>query len=89
MNVLLFGGAFNPITKGHLAVAQKVLAMTGNTFAQLWFLPCYESKWGKQMASYEDRLTMIKLAVNDIHNIAIGWCDFEGKFKASGGSYKI
>lgn len=60
--VAILGGAFDPVTKGHIETAQLVLDATG-VFDEVWLMPCYNHLFGKQMQSPEDRLAMIELAV--------------------------
>jgi nicotinate-nucleotide adenylyltransferase len=58
--VALYGGAFNPIHEGHIAVAQFLLNR-GYT-DEVWILPDAISPFGKSMTSEEDRLAMCRLA---------------------------
>lgn len=73
--VALFGGAFDPITVGHVQVAKYVLD-TAIEFDEVWFLPCFEHLYGKRMTSPDHRLNMVKLA-----------CEGDGRLKAS--AYEI
>src|SRR5262245_22404448 len=59
--VAIFGGAFNPITVGHVAVARFVLN-SSRVFDEVWLMPCHEHMGGKSMASPEDRLEMCRRA---------------------------
>lgn len=60
--VAILGGAFDPVTKGHIETAQLVLDATGK-FDEVWLMPCYQHLFGKEMTSPEHRLEMIKKAV--------------------------
>ena len=60
--VAILGGAFDPVTKGHIETAQLVLDATGK-FDEVWLMPCYQHLFGKEMTSPEQRLEMVELAV--------------------------
>lgn len=55
MNVAYFGGAFDPIHKGHIELAVQVAKL----FDQVWLVPCYGHVHGKNMMSAEDRWSMM------------------------------
>lgn len=59
----IFGGSFDPVHTGHLALAREAVARLG--LDRLWFVPAKISplKPGWIVASDEDRLTMLRLAV--------------------------
>jgi nicotinate-nucleotide adenylyltransferase len=59
--VALFGGSFNPPHVAHQLVALYVLET--QPVDELWFLPVYEHVFGKQLASFEDRVTMCELSI--------------------------
>ena len=59
--VAIFGGAFNPITVGHIGVARFVLNAS-KVFDEVWLMPCYEHMHGKALATPEQRLEMCRLA---------------------------
>lgn len=58
----LFGGTFDPVHEGHLAVARE--AVEKGNLAQVIFLPCRQSphKTEAAGASEQDRLAMLELA---------------------------
>lgn len=60
--VAILGGAFDPVTKGHIETAQLVLDVTGK-FDEVWLMPCYQHLFGKEMTSPEQRLKMVEMAV--------------------------
>lgn len=60
--VAILGGAFDPVTKGHIETAQLVLDATGK-FDEVWLMPCYQHLFGKEMTSPEQRLKMVEMAV--------------------------
>ncbi len=84
--VALYGGAFNPIHKGHVQVAHWVLNET-NLFDEVWLLPCYKHIYAKEMVSTQDRLEMCRLAVQDEKGITV--CDYEIKNKMQGSTYEL
>ena len=62
-NIILFGGAFDPIHVGHLLMAD---AASKKFNAEVIFIPAKISVWKKESgASPLDKLEMIKLAIKD------------------------
>ena len=59
--VALFGGSFNPPHVAHQLVALYVLET--QPIDEVWFVPTYTHPLGKQLASYEARVAMTKLAI--------------------------
>lgn len=59
--VAILGGAFDPITIGHIKLAQFVLD-TSKTFDEVWIMPCYKHIYNKDMESSEHRLNMSEIA---------------------------
>ena len=51
MDIILFGGAFDPIHNAHLTIAKKVMDKTG--FDRFYFVPTYKSNFGKKMIDVE------------------------------------
>lgn len=82
--VAILGGAFNPITIGHIQTAQFVLNASGQ-FDEVWLMPAYQHMNCKQMVSSEDRLEMCKLAAKVDGRIKV--FDYEIKNKLSGETY--
>lgn len=64
IRVAILGGAFDPITVGHIALAKFVLNAS-KQFDEVWIMPCFSHMYGKDMASPGDRISMIKLALRD------------------------
>lgn len=53
----------NPITKGHISLAQKVLSE--NLVDHIWISPCYSHVYSKEMISPEQRIDMCRISIND------------------------
>lgn len=68
-NIAIFGGAFNPITNGHIESAKFVLDNLRD-IDEVWFSPAFRHTYGKEMASPEHRIEMCKIAIDD-HRIFI------------------
>ena len=66
----LFGGTFNPIHRGHLAVATRAMAYLG--LDEVWFIPAGEPymKDPNEIASFEDRCNMVELAIEPCYKWA-------------------
>lgn len=82
--VAILGGAFNPITNGHIKLAQFVLN-SSKTFDEVWIVPCNSHMYGKQMATPEQRLEMCRLAAKVDGRIKV--CDYEIAHKLKGETY--
>ena len=64
-NIILFGGAFDPIHIGHLAMAK---AASEKFDAEVIFIPAKISVWKKTSgATVNERIKMIELAIKDFH----------------------
>lgn len=61
IKVAILGGAFNPITLGHIKLAQFVLN-TSAKFDEVWLMPCYGHMYGKDLEPAAHRLNMCKVA---------------------------
>lgn len=84
--VAILGGAFDPITIGHVKVLEFVLNCSG-IYDEAWLLPCYAHMYGKKMAPAEHRLEMCKTAVKKNNRIRV--CSFEIDHKLQGETYKV
>jgi len=60
MKVALFGGSFNPVHNGHLKMANELLKMS--LVEEVWFIPCGNHAFGKELAPGKDRVAMLNLA---------------------------
>ncbi len=81
----IYGGTFDPIHLGHLITAQYVFEL--RNLDGILFIPCNVSpfKIGMKCTSGEDRLNMLKLAIDGIPHFLIS--DYE--LKNPGVSYTI
>ncbi len=84
VKVALLGGAFDPPTLGHIAVAKFVLD-SSREFDEVWLAPCHKHIFNKDMSSAEHRLTMLGYAVFDDGRIRV--FDYEIQNKLGGETY--
>jgi nicotinate-nucleotide adenylyltransferase len=80
----IIGGAFNPISVGHIKLAQFVLN-TSKTFDEIFIVPCYSHLYGKQLVDAQHRLEMCQIAAQNDGRIKV--FDYEIKNKLSGETY--
>ena len=83
MRICLFGGTFDPPHIGHLLVAQTVCE--AERFDKIYFLPAYQTPNKIDVTPVENRLDMLKIAVEGNPNFEIS--DME--LKRKGISYTI
>jgi nicotinate-nucleotide adenylyltransferase len=77
MRLGLFGGTFDPIHKGHIAVAETVLQKVN--LAKIIFIPAGKPwlKEGSKITSAEHRLKMVELAISGIPHFEISSIEIE------------
>jgi len=85
INIAILGGAFDPITNGHVKIVEVVL--NSNCADEVWIMPCYRHKYNKQMVTANDRLNMCKLAVG--LNTRIKVSSFEIRYRFTGEVYNM
>ena len=61
-NIVLFGGAFDPIHNGHINMAKQA---SDQLDADIFFIPARISVWKSESAPIEDKIKMVELAIND------------------------
>jgi nicotinate-nucleotide adenylyltransferase len=79
------GGAFNPITYGHIGLAQFVLQEVD--IDEFWFTPCYSLMYGKDMAPCPDRIAMVRMAIRNRPKMDV--FRFEIDRKLTGGTFEF
>ena len=85
-SIAIFGGAFDPITPGHVAVAEFVLNFS-TIFDYVWIMPCFKHIYNKNMEDAKHRLEMCKLATKHDRRIIVS--DYEIKNKLGGETYTL
>ncbi|MBN2440414.1 MAG: nicotinate (nicotinamide) nucleotide adenylyltransferase [Spirochaetales bacterium] len=86
VNIAILGGAFNPITLGHIQIARYVLSACA-IFNEVWIMPCYKHIYSKKMAESNHRLEMCRLAASGDERIKVS--DYEIKNRFEGGTYYL
>ena len=79
MKIAVFGGSFNPVHNGHVNLAETVHKMLG--YDRIVFVPAFRSPF-KDMpegASNEDRIAMLKLALEGREWAIVETCEIERK----------
>ncbi len=84
MKIALLGGAFDPPTLGHIAVAKFVLDSSGE-FDEVWLTPCFSHMFNKQMSDPDHRLAMLECVTQDDGRIKV--FDYEIENKLGGETY--
>lgn len=85
-NVALFGGAFDPPTKGHMAIAEAVLELPH--IDEVWFMPCYVHMFDKRMQSYDTRVEMLRLMTNGNDSLKVSQFEREHNL-ITGSTYEL
>ena len=63
MNIVLFGGAFDPPHLGHQHITQSLLDQ--KIADEVWYVPTKEHPFSKPMTPAKHRLAMLELIVTD------------------------
>jgi nicotinate-nucleotide adenylyltransferase len=85
VKVAILGGAFDPVTVGHIQNAKHVLDSTDGEIDEVWLMPCFAHLYGKKMASPEHRLEMCRLAAACDKRIRVS--DYEIARQFAGDTY--
>lgn len=72
---VIFGGAFDPIHGGHVAMIRWALAQPD--VAHVLVIPCARHPYGKPMAPFADRLAMCERACTDIAQVTVSALEHE------------
>lgn len=83
MKIGLFGGSFNPVHSSHINIVKQVL--DDGIAEEVWFVPCGNHAFNKNLEGAEHRVKMIERAIKGINKIKIN--DIE--IKSSGINYTI
>jgi len=86
VKVAILGGALNPITNGHIQIAQFVLN-TSKEFDEVWLMPAYNHMYNKDMVLPEHRLAMAELAAQVDGRIKV--FDYEIKNELAGETFNF
>lgn len=84
--VAIYGGAFSPITTGHVEAAKFVLD-TSNEFDEVWIMPSFGHMSKSNLVSPEHRLEMCRLATESDGRIKV--FDYEIVNKLGGETYNF
>ena len=87
MKILIFGGSFDPVHRGHLSIADQI--QKEDEFDEVWFTPCQESRYGKVLTNWVDRTEMLKRAFRDFDNPTFRISMSEFECGAHGKMYKL
>lgn len=90
--VLIFGGRFDPITKSHTTATKYVLDYMQKApfnFEQVWFLPSCSKSHGDTIASAEQRVEMIELALSEDEDPRMRISTFELEIGNGAGAYSV
>lgn len=71
MKIGIFGGAFNPIHKGHIKIAKEAIKQLD--LDKLFFVPCYKGPFKKNVTleKTKDRINMINLVLEEKMELSI------------------
>ncbi len=75
-NIVLFGGAFDPIHNGHINMA---LEASTQLDADIFFIPARISIWKSQSAPIEDKLQMVELAIKNYPKLHLSRYEADSK----------
>ena len=81
--IAILGGAYDPITKGHIDIAQYVLK--NSDIEEVWLSPCGGHLQKGIKASGPNRLKMCNLAIANTHRIYV--CEYEVEHLLDGSAY--
>ena len=65
----VFGGSFDPPHRAHVELVRHVLG--SGEIDRVWVVPVFAHAFGKQLAPFEDRMEMCRLAFADVANVEV------------------
>ena len=80
----VYGGAFNPPTRGHVAAASMLLE---NGFERVLVMPCFGHTFGKSLAPAKDRLLMAHQCFQHLPNVRVS--SFEIDLGLNGSTFEL
>jgi nicotinate-nucleotide adenylyltransferase len=80
--IALLGGSFNPPHVGHQMIALWILST--EQADQVWLVPCSQHPFGKQLAAFEHRVQMCRLAARDFPERSVIVSDVEESLGGGG-----
>lgn len=75
LRIAVFGGSFNPVHNGHVAICQYVAER--DLADQILVIPCFEHPFGKPLVAYEHRLRMCELALAPLPRVDVSTIERE------------
>ena len=86
-----YGGTFDPVHRGHLAVAAAALADQRFSLKRIYFIPASlpPHKQGQPITSYDDRFAMLELALQGASERRLIASKLESPDKGSDPNYSI
>lgn len=75
LRIAVFGGSFNPVHNGHVAICQYVVERS--LADQILVIPCFEHPFGKPLVAYEHRLRMCELALAPLSRVNVSTIECE------------
>lgn len=79
MKIAILLGAFDPVTNGHIQLANFVSKYYDN----VWLVPSFRHAYSKKTVSFDDRIEMLNLAIKSYPKLFVS--DFEREFKPDHG----
>ena len=83
-HVALYGGAFNPPTRGHHAVVRRLLRAG---FERVLVMPCHGHTFGKRLAPALDRLALARACFANLPSVTVS--SFEIDARLGGSTYEL
>lgn len=91
LTVGILGGSFNPMTTGHVHIANNAMNATksgeyDSVLDEIWLMPCSGHTFGKKLLPAEDRIKMINMTINSLSKYRV--CEYEILNKSNGSTYE-